>query len=203
MRDHPAVRHVFLSTLALGRPVTVDGVGAYADFSLNWYLDADGGMAAVHTEGGHVDGYVLVCTDEAAYERDQRIEALRYLWRLSGLAMRGRLRGTAWQFHRLRLKDGWQLYNAGPIRPADAHIHLNLLPGARAAHAGRQLVDAADAFVDAAGHRAWYAQINSPVGKRATALERLGAEVIDRSPNHTLTAVVGADIERLTILRRL
>lgn len=201
--DHDRIRHIFMSTLALGRPVTVAGVDAYADFSLGWYLDPAGGDVAVHTDADEVDGYILVCTDEDACDRQRFPAAARYVFRLGWLAVRGRMRGEAWRFHRLRIRDGWNLYNAGPVRPAEAHVHLNLLPSARAHHAGRQLVAAADEIVSRAGLDAWYAEINSRAGRRAGALVRLGAEIIDRSPNHTLSYLTGDDVERLTILRRL
>lgn len=201
--DALAVRTVFASTLALGRPVLVEGVGAYTDFSLDWYLDRAGEAVHVHVEDTRVTGYVLVCTDEDAYDAHQRGAAVTYALALARLGVRGRLRGEARRFHQLRLQDGWDLYRSAPIRPADAHIHLNLLPGARTSLAGRRLVDAADATVGRAGHDAWYAQINAPVGRRADALVRLGAEVIHRGENRTLTHLTGGPVERLTILRRL
>ena len=200
--DREEIRRIFASTLALGRPVSVGGVGAYADFSLDWYLDGSD-AAQVHLERHHVTGYVLVCTDEDAYEAHRRRAALRYGRALLRTMANGHLDAEARRFHRLRIQDGWRLYRQGPVRPADAHIHLNLRPGARASQAGRRLVDAADQVVDRAGLDAWYAQINAPVGRRADALVRLGAEVIHRDENLTLTAWLGRPVERLTILRRL
>lgn len=201
--DRAEVRRIFLATLALGRPVTVDGARAYADFSLGWFLDRGGPAVQVHLEDHQVTGYLLVCTDEDDHAAHQRRAAAHYLASLARLAVDGRLRGDSRRFHALRLRDGWDLYRNGPVRPADAHIHLNLLPGSRASRAGRRLVDRADELVAAAGHDAWYAQINAPVGRRAHALARLGAEVVHRGDNRTLTELVGRPVERLTIVRRL
>ena len=201
--DHDRIRAVFARTLALGRPVTVDGLDAYARFCLDWYLDAPGGTVAVHTDDGVVEGYVLVCTDEEAFDRHQRRAALRYLLALVALAVRGGLTGDTWRFHRLRLLDGWYLFRHAPVRPAPAHLHQNLLPGARTGRVARALVSVADDAVAAAGHRAWYAEINAPVGRRAGALGRLGATVLHRAPNRTLTALAGEPVERLTVVRHL
>jgi hypothetical protein len=83
------------------------------------------------------------------------------------------------------------------------HAHLNLRPGLRAGWAGRWLADHVDAVCRRAGAPAWYGEINAPAGRRAAALERLGGEVVDRAPNRTLSALIGAEVERLTVLRRL
>ena len=200
--DRTAIRQVFASTLALGRPVTVDGLRAYTDFSLGWYLGRDG-AAQVHLDGRRVTGYALVCTDEAVYTAHQRGAAASYLVTLAKLAAAGRLDREARRFHGLRIRDGWHLHRHAPERPAGAHVHLNLVPSARASQAGRRLVDVADAIVGQAGLDAWYAEINAPVGRRADALVRLGAEVVHRSANQTLTELVGQPVERLTIVRRL
>jgi hypothetical protein len=200
--DREAIRRIFSSTLVLGRPLTVDGLSAYADFSLGWYLDC-AESASVHLERHRVTGYVLICTDEATFDAHQRRAAVTYVAALARLAAGGRLGPDARRFHRLRLRDGWALHRHSPERPADAHIHLNLLPGARATQAGRRLVDEADRVVGDAGHDAWYAQINAPVGRRADALVRLGAEVVHRDENRTLSELVGRPVERLTIVRKL
>lgn len=200
--DRDAIRQIFSSTLALGRPVTVDGLCAYTDFSLGWYLGHEN-AARVHLDGHHVTGYVLVCTDEVAFDAHQRMAAATYLAALARLALGGRLDRDARRFHHLRIRDGWRLHRYAPERPADAHIHLNLTPRARASRAGRRLIDVADQIVGEAGLDAWYAEINAPVGRRADALVRLGAEVVHRSDNDTLTELAGQPVERLTIVRRL
>lgn len=207
--DHDAIRSIFRSTLALGRPATIGGLELYEEFALDWYLDTRG-AAAVHRSGRpgrhpapDIDGYVLVCVDERRFERDQRRAAVRYLRRVSTRWLAGSLSPASRRFHRLRIEDGWYLYRHAPVRPAPAHVHLNLLPGARSSSAGRALVDWADEVVRSAGHHSWYAEINAPTGRRAAALRRLGAEVVHRAPNRTLTALVGEPVERLTVVRDL
>lgn len=125
--ERHAIRRIFCSTLALGRPVTVDGIHAYTAFSLDWYLDHPD-RARVHLDGHRVTGYVLVGTDEAAHQAHQRRAAATYLSALTKLAIAGRLDPEARRFHWLRIRDGWHLHWDAPVRPADAHIHLNLVP---------------------------------------------------------------------------
>jgi hypothetical protein len=84
-----------------------------------------------------------------------------------------------------------------------AHAHCNLVPGVRAWWAGRLLADHIDDRCRAAGVGGWSGEINAPTGRRAQALIRLGATVVDRSPNLTLSWLAGWPVERLTIVRRV
>lgn len=95
--DHDAIRSIFAATVALGRPVLVDGLGAYADFSLDPYLHGPGSEVVVHVDDGVVNGYVIVCVDQVAFETIRRRAAVRYVAQIGWLAATGRLRGTAFR----------------------------------------------------------------------------------------------------------
>jgi NTE family protein len=49
----------------------------------------------------------------------------------------------------------------------------------------------------------WVGEINAVAGHRWRAIERMGGQVSHRAPNHTLTALVGKPVERLTLVRSL
>jgi len=54
-----------------------------------------------------------------------------------------------------------------------------------------------------AGLHAWAGEVNGVVGSRHAALERVVGPVVGRRPNHTLTWLAGAPVERLTVVRRV
>jgi len=66
---------------------------------------------------------------------------------------------------------------------------------------GRMLAEHVDAVLRAKGIDAWYGEVNAPRGRRAAALERWGARVVDRVDNHTFSWLCHMPIERLTIVR--
>ena len=69
--DIPAVRRIFRETLALGRPLPfpTQGLAAYEQLCLGWFLGPGWLDAGVLDDGAGIRGYVLVCTDLAAYRR--------------------------------------------------------------------------------------------------------------------------------------
>jgi hypothetical protein len=54
-----------------------------------------------------------------------------------------------------------------------------------------------------AGCDSWYGELNERDGSRIGALQRIGMEVVDAVPNHTLTMLLGEPVRRLTLLRRV
>jgi hypothetical protein len=52
-----------------------------------------------------------------------------------------------------------------------------------------------------AGHDSWYGELNERAGRRIGALQRIGLEVVDVVPNHTLTRLLGEPVRRVTLLR--
>jgi len=56
----------------------------------------------------------------------------------------------------------------------------------------------------AGGHTSWYGEINARVGRWGTAITAWwGGEIVDRTPNRTLSRMLGVPVERLTVLRHV
>ena len=206
--DEAEVRALFRTTLLLGRPVPFAErapalLAAYERLCLDPYL-ASPGPAVVgvlrETPSGPVRGYALVCFDARALRR-RRARGLAAFVACAAPWLGPR--GEASTFVRSRLRDGWALR-----RPARAvrdlpHAHFNAAPGASRLP-GRLLADFVDEVCRAAGYRRWYGEINARVGRRAAAItEHWGAEIVDRTPNRTLSRMRGVPVERLTVLRHV
>lgn len=200
--DEATLRRLFHETMVMGRPLPFslkDG-GRYESLCLDWYLGPGRGNAVVVDAGGEIVGFALACTDQAGYQRWVRGRAARYalysVWTL--------LRSNPWsplaRFHRCRLRDGWVMWRSAPP-PFAAHAHVNVLPHRLARWAGLSLVHRVDQACREAGIPGWYGEINALVGKRAGALERVVGPIAHRSPNHTLTWLMGRPVERLTVTR--
>jgi hypothetical protein len=203
--DDPAVRRLFGDTVCLGRPLPflVPGWDAYQSLCLDWYLGPGRADAGVLVDDGRITGYALVCTDGPAHLRWQRTQAARFSARTVVRLLGGRLDADAERFLRLRLKDGWHMWRHGPAAPWPAHAHLNVACRSRAAAGGRQLAEHVDRRIRLAGFSGWFGEMNAVAGHRAGALGRLGATVVHRAPNHTLSWLLGQPVERLTVGRRL
>lgn len=200
--DDEGVRQVFRATLALGRPVAdLAGLDRYEALCLDWYLGPERSDVRVLVDDEGPVGYVLVGTQPHAQRRWVRRAATRFVAASVVRLVTGRYRGDSARFARLRLRDGWDL-RAAP-EPMPVHIHLNLLPTARAGRGARLLVAHADEVCRRLGAPGWFGEINARAGRRVVALHRLGGEVVHRAPNRTLTWLVGAPVERLTVVRRL
>jgi hypothetical protein len=203
--DAAAIRHIFRSTIALGQPLPfpLPDFERYESLCLDWYLTEGAVDAAVLDTGVSVVGYALVCTKPEPYRRWNRRRALRFTGRILTRLVGGRYGKDARRFYRLRMRDGWTLWRHGGDDPMPAHAHCNLLPGVRAGSAGRMLADHIDERCRAAGVEGWFGEINAPCGRRAQALVRLGATVVRRAPNVTLSWLAGKPVERLTIVRHV
>jgi hypothetical protein len=206
--DDDGVRRVFRATLALGHPAPLGprvgrALRPYERLCLSWYLDGGRDAASVLTSGRRVEGYALVCLDPDAFGRWQRRAAARFTAHVLPRLLAGRYSDPIDRFYRLRLRDGWDLWRKRDHRlDRMPHAHLNAsvtmggLPG-------RLLADHVDAIVAAARFAAWCGEINARAGRRVAALSRWGAEVVARHPNRTLTWLVGAPVERLTVVRHV
>jgi hypothetical protein len=206
--DEVEIRALFRTTLLLGRPVPFADrapalLAAYERLCLDPYL-APGSPTVVgvlrDTPSGSVRGYAIVCLDAGALRRPRARGLAAFVVRAAPwLAPRG----EASTFVRSRLRDGWALR-----RPARAvahlpHAHFNAAPGASRLP-GRLLADFVDEVCRAAGYRRWYGEINARVGRRAAAITaHWGGEIVDRTPNRTLSRMRGVPVERLTVLRRV
>jgi hypothetical protein len=210
LRDHDddAVRAIFRSTLALGRPFPFasdgrrDHLRHYEQLCLGWYLDRGRRSAAVLRVDESVVGYALVCLDPVGYERWQRGAVATFARSvLPRLAIRA-YPTPVQRFYRHRLRDGWRTWRSRRHVPVLAHAHLNVIAGVGGLP-GRILADHIDEVCAAAGHTAWVGEINAKVGRRVAGLDRWGATIVAHTPNATLSWLVGAPVERLTIVRKV
>lgn len=200
--DDDVVRDIFWSTIGLGGHLgDVSRLHRYEELCLGWYLGPERDLVRLLCEGDRPVGYVLLGTMRQAHRRWQRRRAVTFaLAAAAALAAQRHDRSTA-RFVRLRLVDGWTL-RSSPA-PMDVHVHLNLLPSARAGRGAQLLVDHVDAVCRHLGEPGWFGEVNAPVGRRAAALERLGLEVVHRAPNQTLSSALQRPVERLTVVRLL
>jgi hypothetical protein len=202
--DEAELRRLFRETLVMGRPLPfclADG-GRYESLCLDWYLGNGRRDVAVVDAGGQIVGFALVCVDQVGYRRWVRARAARYALYSVLTLIRTSPRSSLSRFHRCRLRDGWVMMRS-PAPPFPAHAHTNVLAPQLARWAGKSLLNFVDERCRQAGLPGWYGEINAPVGRRASALERVVGPVVHRAPNHTLSWLMGGPIERLTVARTL
>ena len=204
--DDAAIEQLFDDTVLLGaalgrHPVAFDH---YRRLSLGWYLGPGRCDAAVAVDSsGAIVGYTLVCIDEGAAARCATRATVTLARHVAAAGLAGRLDRDSRTFYRARTRDARALVSARRSPPAPVHAHLNVRSGARTLTVSRALVDHVDARCRAAGHGAWYGELNEREGSRRRALERLGADIVGCVPNHTLSELLGEPVQRLTLVRRL
>ncbi len=204
--DDTRIAELFEATVALGHPAPAGLVGfeIYRRMCLGWYLERGRDDAAVAVAPtGAIAGYAFVCANEQDQTRFARESVGELVGTIGRAALRGRLDRTSRRFYQGRLRDLAGLLRSRREPVAAVHAHLNVSGGHRRGDVALALVAHIDEVCRAAGEPAWYGEVNEKVGRRSRALQRLGFDVLDRVPNHTLTALVGQPVERLTILRRL
>jgi hypothetical protein len=206
--DEAEIRALFRTTLLLGRPVPFAErapalLAAYERLCLDPYL-APGSPAVVgvlrDTPSGPARGYALVCLDAGALRRQRAHGLAAFVARAAPWLGP---RGEPSTFVRGRLRDAWALRQPARAVRDLPHAHFNAAPGASRLP-GRLLADFVDEVCRAAGYQRWYGEINAPVGRRAAAITKhWGGEIVDRTPNRTLSRMRGVPVERLTVLRRV
>jgi hypothetical protein len=208
--DHPEIRALFRATVELGRPLAFAAdaprlLDAYEQLCLGWYLDpaSPAAVGVLRDEpGGPVRGYAIVCATDAAFARWQRRAAARFLVAAAS-SLCSRRRRPASRFVRTRVADGWALRRPPTRVRGLPHAHFNAAPD-RKGLPGRALADFVDAACAAAGHDAWYGEINARPGRREAAINRWwGGEVVHRDRNRTLSWLAGEPVDRLTVLRHV
>lgn len=208
--DEPAIRALFRATVALGRPLPFAEqaptlVAAYERLCLDWYLDPSSpAVVGVLRDGPDraVHGYALVCLAGAEHTRAQRRAAGRFARSILPLLIPGRSTPEVTGFLRRRLADAWTLRQPPAAVRDLPHAHVNARPGPSSALPGRQLAAFVDETCSRAGQPRWYGEVNARSGRRLNALTAYwGAELVERSPNRTLTWLLGEPVERLTICR--
>ncbi len=209
--DTRLVEQLFADTLVLGRPAEAPlaGFDAYRQLCLGWYLSAgraDVGLAEMHDDDGaapRVSGYALVCRDGDAADHYARRATVRLAGGLARLGALGRLDRGSRDFYRARARDAATLLRHHRTPPAPVHAHVNVRDGERSGTTILALVAHIDERCRRAGEMRWYGEVNEKAGRRSRALERLGFEIVRTEHNHTLSNIVGDDVDRLTILRRV
>lgn len=202
--DHE-VRRLFTATVMMGVPAGHDIVcfGWYEHVCLDWYLSAGRRHAAVVVDDADdaVVGYALMCADERSFNRwtSRAIgrTAAVVLWKL----VTGRLDRRSIAFWWQRTRDAVELRRRHAQPPARAHAHMNVRAGNRSGGASLRLLAFLDECAVAAGEPRWYGEINTFDESRVRALQRLGLDVVHRSPNMTLSRYFGRPVERLTVVR--
>ncbi len=206
LADDERIHRIFDQTVQLGASLDnrVAAFDAYRELCLGWYLGPGRADAAVaHDPSGNVVGYALVCVDESAAARWGQRGTLTLVRRVAAEALAGRVDAHSRAFYRARISDAADLMRTRRTPPAQVHAHLNVSRGARTASVARALVAHVDHRCRLAGHDAWYGELNERTETRLGALERIGLEVVDAVPNHTLSRLVGEPVRRLTLVRRL
>jgi hypothetical protein len=201
--DPVEIRRLMEATIVLGRPVPEVDLADYLDACLGWYLTAGLQDAAVCRIDGSFRGYSLVCIDPENAERALRRSMAQLAVHTAGRALLGRVDAPTRRFYRLRLRDAITLGIQGRERSRLPHAHLNVVADARSGSVALALRDHIDRRVVLAGYERWMGEVNAPFGARASALERLGFEVVKRQRNHTLSQLSGRVVERLTVERQL
>ncbi len=205
VQDDEVVRQIFRETLLLGRPVALapDFLERYEELCMGWYLGIGRPDAAVLVDEGAVVGYTLVCTRPDDHRRWEKAEAARFVRFVVPRLLSGhwdeRTRAFCWR----RLHDGYLLWRRGRTPPAPAHAHVNVAKGFRHGTGLRVLVEHIDDRCRRIGLPAWYGEMNAPQGRRAAAVGRLGAEIVDVTPNRTLSWAAGERVERITLIREV
>lgn len=201
--DDDAIRRVFRSTLALGRPLPFDlpDMDAYERVSIDWFLGPGRAAAAVLEAEGEVVGYALVALDHESYHRWAVRQAVA--WGARAVVQLGLRRGSARarRFIWLRLVDGLANTRAAPPPPGLAPMHFNLARDARALDGGVRLAAHVNDVCRDHGVRGWYGEVNARAGRRAAAFEQFGGRVVARVPSRTMTWLAERPIERLTVMR--
>jgi ribosomal protein S18 acetylase RimI-like enzyme len=141
--DRPNVRSVCFQTGYMGEPVDWQWRDAesFADVFSGYYTDREPESAQVVELDGEVAGYLLGCLDSRTAWNPASV-VLRHVMR-RGIAFRPGTAGFLWRSGRDTLHD---LVRRHPPPSAvldsrwPAHLHINLLPGARGKGAGGTMV---------------------------------------------------------------
>lgn len=202
--DVGAVHELCRDTLMLGDPVpfSLAHLDVYVRMCIGWYVGPGREFArvAIEPETGALIGYALVCLDGRSQRRWAARASAGLASRVAVSALRGSLDAPSRKFYRARLRDAVALSrSAATVSP---HAHLNVARDHRQTVVARLLRDAIDDVCRAHDRDHWVGEINTRMGRRGAALQHLGFELDDRTPNQTLTELIGRPVDRLVVRRQ-
>ena len=174
----------------------------YERLCLDWYLTEGRADVRVVEQDGEIIGCLLACLDQRAYATWFRRRAARWLARSLHRLVTGRLRGDARRFVALRIRDALSARQEAAPPPSAAHAHLYVAEHAEVGDIHPPLVAAMDAMVGVAGLPGWYTRIDVPDGV-VEPLACDGFRVAHRTHDRTSSWLLGARIQRVTVVREL
>ena len=202
--DFAAIEQVMTDTLALGERASGVDASDYVRSCVSVYRDIDGTSAVVcRSDDAEIVGYALIGLDPARVEHRSRRAARHLALRIGWRGFVGQLNRPTRRFYGARCRDIAQLSRGAHLRSSFPHAHVNVVRGHRSGRAALALVAHIDDVVRDAGFAMWLGEMNERRGQRIDALERLGFEILHRSPNITLSMLCDTDVDRLTIARRI
>lgn len=201
--DRDGLLDVLRRTLVAGEPLPfpVMDLDHLLALFLDYYLacEPEAGRVVVD-DHDRVVGYLLGTTRPDEAGRWQRRQALALAWRW--LCRWREYDGPTRWLYRLRLRDALASLR-DPAPDLLAHCHWHLLPEVRGRF-GRELLLGFRDHVAARGLPEFGGEHALPVRRKDPVLfRRIGARILHRAPHHTLTALLGEPVERVTIVARV
>ncbi len=195
------VSSIFWETFVLGSPIPfrIGCRDVYEQLVLSWYQERSD-QSRVAVVDGEVVGYVLVCTDQAAFEAAQYRNGLSYLRQVVPRLI-DPISRLERKFILTRLLDGFEAWRDEDPMAVGAHAHFNLKRGFRSGHVVRDYVEHIDLMCADAGLTHWTGQINARAGRRARVLEEYGFKLASATPNRTLSWLARSEVQRITVIR--
>lgn len=200
--DRAAVRQLAGDTAFFGDPVEhfFDAREVFLDAFANYYTDVAHHYLWVAYDDGALVGYLMGCPDTAAYYGWYRDNVKQVL----GGVLRGRYRGVftrkslgyIWRYFRVRLPPL-------DLSPYPAHLHINTRAGRRGQGVGGALMQAYLAQLRNENIPGVHLETSSENVIAAPWYERLGFQLLQRTPTSLYQASVGHAIDLLLYGRRL
>jgi hypothetical protein len=195
--DRAAIRRICADTGFLGKPIdpVFEDRELFADYLVNYYLDAEPESTFICELDGEVKGYVM---GSRFPRRKARYEALH----LPLLALRGTWRCLTRPYHAAsRRYIRWILTQARnevpPAPPNLPHMHFNILPEGRSVAATRELLDVFFAHLRDGGEKGVYGQVVS------YGVRRDGFRVIDQREVTKYREFYPERVELFTVVKDL
>ena len=202
--DRATIRRICADTGFLGQPIdpVFEDRELFADYLVNYYLDAEPESTFVCELDGEVKGYVM---GSRFPRRKARYEALH----LPLLALLGTWRGLTRPYHAAsRRYIRWVLTQARrevpPAPPHMPHMHFNILPEGRSVAATRELLDIFFLHLRNHGETSVYGQIVSYGVRRGVRMfERYGFRVVDQREVTKYREFYPDRVELFTVVKNL